>query len=125
MDPLENVAAVRAADDARKCVLSAVHVSVSGSFPDARSAHYFLLHLHVDFPRDDGLVVVLHVVLRSDAVVDHPLFGQEVSGDRLLQERVTNVLLVHQDLLDGTAMPVFAACRGPDAVSRQPMPDCG
>ena len=89
---------------------------VSGAFPDARPAHHFILYFHVDLAGNNGFVVVLHIVLWGDAVVDHPLFGQEVSCDRLLQERVTDVLLVRQDLLDGAAMPVVAACSGLDPI---------
>ena len=43
-------------------------------------------------------MAVLDIVLRDDALVGDPLLIQEVRGDGLLQKRITDVLLVRQDL---------------------------
>ena len=68
-------------------------------------------------------MAVLHIVLWHNALVGHPLLVQEVSGDRLLQERITNIFLIRQDLLQCRGQPVIIACRSPDTVSSQPLPD--
>ena len=68
-------------------------------------------------------MAVLHIVLRNDALVGHPLLVQKVSGDRLLQKCITDIFLIRQDLLQCGGQPVIAACRSPDTVSGHPLPD--
>ena len=46
---------------------------------------------------DDGLVVVLHVVLRDLTLIGSHLLGQEVLAEGLLQQGIALVLLVRQD----------------------------
>ena len=50
---------------------------------------------------DDGLVVVLHVVLRDLTLIGSHLLGQEVLAEGLLQQGISLILLVRQDALDG------------------------
>ena len=62
-----------------------------------------LLHLplhHLEGVRvDDGLVVVLHIVLRDFALIDLLFFRQVIDGVGLLQESAALVFLVRQDHL--------------------------
>ena len=50
---------------------------------------------------DDGLVVILHVVLRDLTLIGFHLLGQEVLAEGFLQQGVSLVLLVREDALDG------------------------
>lgn len=54
----------------------------------------FCLHLHEDVLRDDGLVIVLHVVLRHGAVVPYTLLSEKIRGDGLLQKGIAHIFLV-------------------------------
>ena len=74
----------------------------SGQFP--------LDHIK-SLPIDDGLVVVLHVVLRDLTLIGFHLLGQEVLAEGLLQQGISLVLLVRQDALDGGLAPLVLACR--------------
>ena len=80
------------------------------------SPRKFLLHQKEDVLRDDCLMVAFHVVLRDGAVVLDALLRQEVRGVGLLQERVTDVFLVAENLVDGTGMPFGFASTGENAV---------
>lgn len=58
---------------------------------------------------DNGLVVVLDIVLRDFALVGLFLLGQEVDREGLLQQRIALVLFVREDALDVTGVPVVLA----------------
>ena len=81
------------------------------------------LHLHEELFRNDCLVVALDVVLRNGAVVLDALLCQEVCGVGLLQECVTHVLLVAENLVDGAGVPFCLASAGEDTVSHKPVGD--
>ena len=55
---------------------------------------------------DNGLVVVLDVVLRDFALVGLFLLGQEVDREGLLQQRIALVLFVCEAALDVAGIPV-------------------
>ena len=57
-----------------------------------------LLHKKEDVLWDNGFVAAFHVVLQHSVVVLDVRLRQEVRGIGLLQERVTNVLLVPENL---------------------------
>ena len=78
-----------------------------------------LEHLRVN----DGLVIVLHVVLRYLALIGFHLLGQEVLAEGLLQQGIALVLLVRQDALDGGLAPLVLACRCRDAFVCQRLGD--
>lgn len=78
-----------------------------------------LLHQQEDVLRDDGLVVVFHVVLRHQPVVLHPRLRQEVRGVGLLEQGIAHVLLVGEDLLDGARVPAFLSSTGQDVVAHE------
>lgn len=81
------------------------------------------LHLHEELFRNDRLVVALYVVLRNGAVVLDPLLCQEVCGVGLLQECVTHVFLIAENLVDGAGVPFCLASAGEDAVSHKSVGD--
>ena len=72
---------------------------------------------------DDGLVVILHVVLRDLSLIGFHLLGQEVLAEGFLQQGVSLVLLVRQDALDGSLAPLVLACRCRDAFIGQRLGD--
>ena len=72
---------------------------------------------------DDGLVVVLHVVLRDLTLIGSHLLGQEVLAEGLLQQGIALVLLVRQDALDGGLASLVLACRCRDAFVGQRLGD--
>lgn len=64
-------------------------------------------------------MVALDVVLRHGAVVLDALLCQEVRGVCFLQKRVSHVLLVAEDLVDGAGVPFRFTCAGENAVSHE------
>ena len=79
------------------------------------------LHLHEELFRNDRFVVALYVVLRNGAVVLDPLLRQKVCGVGLLKECVTHVLLISENLVDGTGVPFCLASAGENAVGHKPV----
>lgn len=70
----------------------------------------FQLHLLENLARDDGRVVVRHIILGYFTAVLFDLLGQEVRGECFLQQHIAGVLFVAQDVLDrGLGPGGFAA----------------
>ena len=69
-----------------------------------------LLHLplnHLEGIRvDDGLMVVLHIVLRDFALIDFLFLCQVIDGIGLLKESAALVFLVRQDAFDRRGIPL-------------------
>ena len=65
-------------------------------------------------------MVILHVVLRNNAVVLHPGLVQKICGIGFLQECVADVFLIAENLIDGAGMPFGFASARQDAVPLQP-----
>ena len=83
------------------------------------SPNQFFLHPHENVSRNDGLMVVLHIILRNNAVVLHPGLVQEIGGIGFLQERVADVFLIAENLVDGAGVPVGFASACQNAVPLQ------
>ena len=65
---------------------------------------------HIPFAgRNDRRVAVLHIVLRNLALVFLHPFGEEVHGKGFLEESIALVLLVGEDTLHCTSLPVLFA----------------
>ena len=64
-------------------------------------AHQFILHLEKDVFWNNGLVVTLHIILRHYAVVLYPGLVEKVGGVGLLEQGVSDVLFIPEDLVDG------------------------
>ena len=79
------------------------------------------LHLHEEFLWNDCFMVVLDVVLRNGAVVFDPLLCEKVSGISLLQKRITYVLLVAENFVDGAGVPFCLASASGNAISHKPV----
>ena len=90
---------------------------------DHASADQFLLHQQEDVLRNDRFMVALHIVLWDGAVVLDALLRKEVRGVGLLQECVTDVLLVPENLVDGAGVPFCFARAGENAVRFKPCGD--
>ena len=69
-------------------------------------------------------MVVLHIVLRNVAVVLDALLAQKVLGIGLLQQRVTHILFIFQNLADGAVIPACFPPSGRNAVTFQPSGNC-
>lgn len=122
VDTPVKLAALATENDLRETVLAGVAAPfavVAGV--DHAPADQLLLHQKEDVLRDDGLVVAFHIVLRDGAVVFDALLRQKICGVSLLQERVTDVLLVAENLVDGAGVPFCFASAGEDAVSHKPV----
>lgn len=81
------------------------------------------LHLHEDFLRNDGFMVIFHIVLRQGTGVAYAFLGEEVRGYGFLEKGVAHVFLVSQDLVDGGVVPFCLARAGEDAVLLQSFGD--
>ena len=79
-------------------------------------AHQFILHLEKDVFWNNGLVVTLHIILRHYAVVLYPGLVEKVGGVGLLEQGVSDVLFIPEDLVDGRCMPCGLAGSGGNAV---------
>lgn len=102
--------ALAAENDLRETVLAGVAVPfavIAGV--DNAPADQFFLNQKKDVLRDNRFMVALHVVLRDGAVVLDAFFRQEARGIGLLQERITDVLFVAENLVDGAGMPFHLA----------------
>ena len=74
------------------------------------------LHLEKDVFWNNRLVVPLHIILRHYAVVLYPGLVEKVSGVGLLEQGVSAVLFIPEDLVDGRCMPCGLAGSGGNAV---------
>ena len=108
LDPLGAAvhAAALAADQALgqgklACVFAALCLSLAlRDFRPAASARQFQLYLLEDLARDDGRVVVSHIILGYFTAVLFDLLGQEVRGECFLQQHIPRILFVAQNVLD-------------------------
>ena len=97
-------------------------IAAEGPFLPARAgvdnsaADKFFLHLHKNFTRDDGFMAVLYIVLRNNTVVLNPLFCKKINRVGFLQERISDVLFVSQNIINVTGVPVLIACTVQDTV---------
>ena len=79
--------------------------------PVLSSPRHLRLHLLEDFSRNYGLVAVFHEILRKLAVVRRYLLCQEINRVVFLQEQVSAVFLVLQDVSNALIIPVaFKHC---------------
>lgn len=86
--------------DARKSVSAAVNPALLiRSALHVRPAVHFFTHFHELLTGNNVGVAVLHIILRNDAIVGHTLLIQEINCVGLLQECVSDVLLICEDLL--------------------------
>ena len=65
-------------------------------------------------------MVIFYVVLGNCAVVPDPLLGKEVCRVGLLQQGIAHVLLISEDLVDGTCVPFFFTGTGENAIGFKP-----
>lgn len=97
-----------------ECVLLPVRAGLYRASPNQ-----FFLHPHENVSRNDGLMVVLYIILRDNAVVLHPGLVQEIGGIGFLQESVADVFLIAENLVDGAGVPFGFASARQDAISLQ------
>lgn len=78
------------------------------------------LHLHLHklegFRLDDGLVIILDIILRDFVLVNLRLFGQVVGGVGLLQQGITLVFFIAEYAFYGRNAPLLFTARCGDAV---------
>lgn len=87
------------------------------------SADQFLLHKQEDVLRNNRFMVALNVVLRDGAIVLDALLCQEICGVGLLQKRVTDVLLIPENLVDGAGVSFGFARASENTVRFKPSGD--
>lgn len=109
-----------AKDKLGEAVVTAVAALASiGAGMNHSPAYQFFLHLHEDFLCYNRFMVAFHIVLRDSTVVLDSGFAEEVGGVGLLQQGITNVFFVPQNLVDGTR-PLFGLpSAGESAVSHK------
>ena len=84
------------------------------------SADQFFLNLQVNVFRNNGFVVTFYIVLRDETVVLDSGFVQKVCCVDFLEQGITDVFQVAQDLVDGASVTHFSSCTGKDTVTFQP-----
>jgi len=121
--PVE-LAAFSADDHLREAVVAGVDallaVRPSVNLP---ASHKLRLHLHEDFLRNDGFMVIFHIVLRQGTGVAYAFLGEKVRGYGFLKQGVAHVFLVSEDFVDGGVVPFCLARAGEDAVLLQSFGD--
>jgi hypothetical protein len=75
---------------------------------------HFLLYLFEDLRRNDCFMASFDIDLRDFALILLSFLGQEVDGIGLLQEGISLVLLIGQDVADGFRIPDVFSGRCPD-----------
>lgn len=108
MNPAEHLATATAHNHVRKTVgaTEGPVLTIRAGVDDA-ALDEFLLHLHEYFTRDDSLMAVFHIILRYNAVVLYSSLCKEVGGVGFLQQGITDVFFIPQNLIDITGMPFF------------------
>lgn len=122
VDSAEDVITVGTVHDARKSVSAAVNPAllIRSALHVCPTVHFFT-HLHELLTGNNGGMTVLDIVLRNDAVIRNTFFIKEIHRIGLLQECITDVFLVCEDLLQRTLQPVITSGGGLDAVRFQPL----
>ena len=98
---VEVFSAFTAEDNLGKSMAAAEATFPSVCGDTSEPSHQFILHLEKDVFRNDGLMITLHIILGYDAVVLHPGFIKKVGGVGLLEQGVSDVLFIPEDLVDG------------------------
>ena len=68
-------------------------------------------------------MIVLYIILRNKSLILYSFFGKKVSGYRLLQESIANVLFVSENLTQSCCKPFGFTCRRLDTISLQSLAD--
>ena len=84
-------------------------------FPPAGPPCHFLLYPLVDVPRDDSRVVVLDVILRQLAGILLDLLAYAVCGEGLLQQGVSRILFIGEDVMHNLMGPCLDTLCGGDS----------
>ena len=118
MDSLENLTAVAADDDLRKAMIAA-EGSLFAALPrvDTASPDHLFLHLHEDFFWNNGIVVVLDIVLRHITVVLNSLLRQEVFRVGLLKKCIADIFFIPQYLVNVAGVPFFSSSAVQNTIS--------
>ena len=65
-------------------------------------------------------MVIFDIVLGNCAVVLDAFLGKKVRSVSLLQQSIAHVLLISEDLVDGTCVPFFFTGTGENAIGFKP-----
>ena len=108
MDPPEHLTAAATDNHVRETVNATEGpvLAVRAGMDDAALDELFL-HLHEYFTRDNGFVAIFYIILRYDAVVLYSSLCEEVRGIGFLQQGISNILFISQNLIDIAGMPFF------------------
>ena len=108
MDPPEHLTAAATDNHVRETVNATEGpvLAVRAGMDDAALDELFL-HLHEYFTRDNGFVAIFYIILRYDAVVLYSSLCEEVRSIGFLQQGISTLLFVSQNLFDIAGMPFF------------------
>lgn len=109
LDPLGaaiHTAAFTADQTLRQCELACVLALFRFGFAlrdfgTAAATGQFQLYLLEYLPRNNSRMVVRHIILCQFTAVLFDLLGQEVCGKGFLQQHISGVFFIAQDVLDG------------------------
>lgn len=105
MDSSEHFTAVVTNDNLRETVVAAVASFLSvGTGLNHSSTYQFFLRSHVNLSWDNCFVVAFYIILRNDASILNSGLAKKVGGVSLLEEGITDVFLVAENLVDGACM---------------------
>ena len=98
--PPVDITTVSAIHNARQCVFPTVDSSLPCPGLEISPPRHFLLDFIIDLFGYYRLVASFHIVLRDNTCISHPLFIEKIDGHCLLQQRVTNILFISQNVPD-------------------------
>ena len=94
-NPPVNLSALRAVDNAGKCVLAAVDPFLPVlAAVKVGAAKQLLLCLHKKIPWYDSFVTVFDIMLRHDAIILNTLLIQEIHRVGFLKQRVPDIFFI-------------------------------
>ena len=99
-------------DNVCKSVLATVLSASQHIGFKAGTSGLLLLNPQKQIPWNDGIIIVLYIILRNKSLILYSFFGKKVSAYRLLQEGITDVLFVSENLTQCCCTLFgFARCR--------------
>jgi len=103
--------------------VAAVYPALSSPRCNIGASYHLLLDAHENISWNDGFVAVLHIILRHNTLVHHPLLRQEICCHCFLQKGIADVFFIRQDFVQCAGKPVVVSCRRLDSVCSKSFSD--
>ena len=121
MNAPEHFSTVATDDDLGEAVVTAVGAFLPiGAGVDYPPADQLFLHSKENLSRNNRFVITFHIVLWDQTVVLDAGLIQKICGVGLLQQSISDVLLVPENFIDGAGVPFRFPGTGKNAISLQP-----